>query len=102
ARWRVLVPYALLSLAFALSLYFAFTRYQQYVGLRFPYLVEATLFSRTGQIAIAIVMIGAAVYLWWRFVRGDARLESDHAWRVPAFGARSRGRWTLRGGVVNG
>ena len=99
ARWRVLVPYLVLSLAFALSLYYAFTRYQQYVDLRVPDFIESTLFGRTGQIAIALVMIGAAAYLWWRFVRGDARLESDHAWSLPAFGAPAQGRWTLPAGL---
>jgi predicted membrane-bound dolichyl-phosphate-mannose-protein mannosyltransferase len=95
ARWRVLVPYVVLSVAFALSLYYAFTRYQQYVDLRVPDLIEATLFSRTGQIAIAVVMIGAAAYLWWRFVRGDARLATDHAWRLPGVASPEPGGWTL-------
>ncbi|HEY8786029.1 MAG TPA: glycosyltransferase 87 family protein, partial [Candidatus Limnocylindria bacterium] len=102
ARWRVLVPYVVLALAFALSLYYAFTRYQQYVDLRVPDLIEATLFSRTGQIAIALVMIGAAVYLWWRLVRGDARLESDHAWSLPGLASPGEGRWTLPAGLGPG
>ncbi len=102
ARWRVLVPYVVLSLAFALSLYYAFTRYQQYVDLRVPDLIEATLFSRTGQIAIALVMIGAAAYLWWRLVRGDARLESDHAWTLPGLASPGEGRWTLPAGLGPG
>ncbi|MDP9274394.1 MAG: phospholipid carrier-dependent glycosyltransferase, partial [Chloroflexota bacterium] len=89
------------SLAFALSLYYAFTRYQQYVDLRVPVLIEATLFSRSGQIAIALVMIAAAGYLWWRLVRGDARLESDHAWSVPAI-ASPGVRWTLPAGLGPG
>ena len=85
ARRRVLAPYLVLATAFAVSLYYAFTRYQQYVDLRVPEIVEATLFSRAGQIAIALVLIGVAVYLIWRLVRGDARLESDIAWdlRLP-------------------
>ncbi|MEK6225214.1 MAG: phospholipid carrier-dependent glycosyltransferase [Chloroflexota bacterium] len=102
ARWRVLVPYVVLTLAFALSLYYAFTRYQQYVDLRVPDLIEATLFSRTGQIAIALVMVGAAVYLWWRLVRGDARLESDHAWTLPGLASPGEGRWTLPAGLGSG
>jgi predicted membrane-bound dolichyl-phosphate-mannose-protein mannosyltransferase/Gpi18-like mannosyltransferase len=95
ARGRVLVPYVVLALAFALSLYYAFTRYQQYVDLRVPDLIEATLFSRNGQIAIALVMIAAAGYLWWRLVRGDARLENDHAWSLPPIVSPRDGRWTL-------
>ncbi|OLB88021.1 MAG: hypothetical protein AUI15_28495 [Actinobacteria bacterium 13_2_20CM_2_66_6] len=85
-RGRVLAPYVVLSLAFALSLYYAFTRYQQYVDLRVPDLIEATLFSRSGQIAIALVMIAAAAYLWWRFVRGDARLNDGHIWATGSTG----------------
>ena len=102
ARWRVLVPYIVLALAFALTLYYAFTRYQQFVDLRVPDLLEATLFSRTGQIAIALVMIGAALYLWWRLVRGDARLESDHAWRLGGLATPAEGRWTLPAGLGPG
>ena len=83
ARRRVLLPYVVLSLAFAVSLYYAFTRYQQYVDLRVPELIEATVFGRTGQIAIALVMIGAAAYLWWRLMRGDALLEGDRTWALP-------------------
>lgn len=101
ARWRMLAPYVVLSLAFALSLYYAFTRYQQYVDLRVPDLIEATLFSRTGQIAIAVVMIGAAIYIWWRLVRGDARLESDQAWRLPGIASPARG-WALSPGFGPG
>ena len=82
ARWRVLLPYVVLALAFALSLYYAFTRYQQYVDLRVPEIIETLIFGRAGQIGIALVMIGAAAYLIWRLVRGDARLESDGAWRA--------------------
>jgi len=102
ARWRVLVAYLVLTPAFALSLYYAFTRYQQYVDLRVPDLVEATLFSRSGQIAIAIVMIGAAAYLWWRLVRGDARLEGDLAWSVPTFASSVDGLWRLPSGLGPG
>jgi len=94
-RGRVLVPYLVLSLAFALSLYYAFTRYQQYVDLRVPDLIEATLFSRSGQIAIALVMIAAAAYLWWRLVRGDARLSDGHLWALRRIRSPGEGRWTL-------
>ena len=102
ARWRVLVPYLVLTPAFALSLYYAFTRYQQYVDLRVPDLVEATLFSRSSQIAIAVVMMAAAAYLWWRLVRGDARLEGDHAWSLPSFASSVDGLWRLPSGLGPG
>jgi predicted membrane-bound dolichyl-phosphate-mannose-protein mannosyltransferase len=102
ARWRAFVPYVALALAFALSLYYAFTRYQQYVDLRVPELVEATLFGRTGQIAIALVMMGAAAYLAWRLLRGDARLESDTAWRLPGVAGWRRRGWTLPAGLGPG
>jgi predicted membrane-bound dolichyl-phosphate-mannose-protein mannosyltransferase len=101
-RGRVLVPYVVLSLAFALSLYYAFTRYQQYVDLRVPDLIEATLFSRTGQIAIAVVMIGAAAYLWWRLVRGDARLDPGPVWTLPGIVSPGGGRWALPAGLGPG
>jgi predicted membrane-bound dolichyl-phosphate-mannose-protein mannosyltransferase len=102
ARTRVLVPYVVLSLAFAVSLYYAFTRYQQYVDLRVPDLIEATLFSRTGQIAIAVVMMAAAAYLWWRLNRGDARIENDHAWTLPGVASPRSGRWSLPSGLGPG
>ncbi|TME31435.1 MAG: DUF2029 domain-containing protein [Chloroflexi bacterium] len=102
ARWRVLLPYVVLALAFALSLYYAFTRYQQYVDLRVPETIETLIFGRTGQIGIALVMMGAAAYLIWRLVRGDARLESDGAWRLPAFASLRQGRWTLPAGLGPG
>ncbi len=102
ARRRVLLPYLVLSLAFALSLYYAFTRYQQYVDLRVPDIIEATLFGRSGQIGIALVMMGAAAYLWWRLVRRDARLESDGAWSLPGFASLRQGRWVLPAGLGPG
>jgi len=102
ARWRVLLPYVVLALAFALSLYYAFTRYQQYVDLRVPEIIETLIFGRAGQIGIALVMIGAAAYLIWRLVRGDARLGSDGAWRLPAFVSLRQGRWTLPAGLGPG
>ncbi len=101
-RWRVLLPYVVLALAFALSLYYAFTRYQQYVDLRVPEIIETLIFGRAGQIGIALVMIGAAAYLIWRLVRGDARLGSDGAWRLPAFASLRQGRWTLPAGLGPG
>jgi predicted membrane-bound dolichyl-phosphate-mannose-protein mannosyltransferase/Gpi18-like mannosyltransferase len=102
SRGRVLLPYAVLAISFALSLYYAFTRYEQYVDLRVPPLLEATLFSRAGQIGIALVMVGAAAYLVWRLIRGDARLERESAWRVPGVMSARRGGWTLPAGLGPG
>jgi predicted membrane-bound dolichyl-phosphate-mannose-protein mannosyltransferase len=102
ARRHVLAPYATLALAFALSLYYAFTRYSQYVDLRVPEIVEATVFSRAGQIGIALVLIGAAAYLGWRFIRGDARLESDTGWTVQGVSAPRASRWILPAGFGPG
>ena len=101
ARRRALPPYAALAVAFAVSLYFAFTRYEQYVDLRVPEVIEATLFSRAGQIAIALVMIGSAAYLVWRLARQDARLESDGAWKLPE-APPQRAAWRLPGGLGPG
>jgi predicted membrane-bound dolichyl-phosphate-mannose-protein mannosyltransferase len=75
-RARLLWPYVALAISFALSLYFAFTRYEQN-DLRAPAWLEETLFTRNGQIAIALVMLGLAAYLAWRLGRGDATLERD-------------------------
>jgi predicted membrane-bound dolichyl-phosphate-mannose-protein mannosyltransferase/Gpi18-like mannosyltransferase len=99
-RVRLLWPYVALSLTFALTLYFAFTRYAQN-DLKSPEGLEATLFSRNGQIAIALLMLGLAGLIAWRLIRGEARLErpravtrastvtpqaapSGTAWRLPA------------------
>jgi len=102
ARKRVLVPYLVLALTFALSLYYAFTRYQQYVDLRVPEIIEATVFSRAGQIGLALVMMGAAAYLVWRLVRGDARLESDTAWDLAGAEKSRRRPWILPAGLGPG
>ncbi len=75
-RARLLVPYVTLAIAFAISLYFAFTRYPQ-DNLPAPDWLEQTLFTRNGQILIALVMLGSAAYVAWRLVRGDASLEPD-------------------------
>jgi predicted membrane-bound dolichyl-phosphate-mannose-protein mannosyltransferase len=75
-RARVLFPYVALAVSFAVSLYFAFTRYPQN-DLRSPEWLEDTLFTHNGQIAIALLMLGLAAYLAWRLVRGDAILEPD-------------------------
>jgi predicted membrane-bound dolichyl-phosphate-mannose-protein mannosyltransferase len=102
ARRRVLAPYATLAIGFAVSLYYAFTRYAQYVDLRVPEIIEATLFSRAGQIAIALVLMGSALYLVWRLVRGDARFESDATWTLPPAAASRQGSWILPAGLGAG
>ncbi|HEV8229538.1 MAG TPA: phospholipid carrier-dependent glycosyltransferase, partial [Candidatus Limnocylindria bacterium] len=101
ARSRVFAPYATLAVGFAVSLYFAFTRYQQLVDLRVPQIIEATLFGRPGQIVIAVVMIAASAYLAWRLARGDARLEIDGAWELPKVTA-GRATWRLPAGLLPG
>ena len=89
-RARLLWPYVSLSLLFALSLYFAFTRYDGIrfggpaVDLKTPAWLEATLFTRNGQILIALVMLGLAALISWRLMRGEARLEPSLDVPVPA------------------
>ena len=73
-RARILIPYVILAVTFAVSLYFAFTRYQQN-DLQSPAWLEQTLFTRNGQIFIALVLLGTAAYIAWRVWRGDASLE---------------------------
>ncbi len=75
-RARLLLPYVALSVSFALSLYFAFTRYPQN-DLTAPGWLEGTLFTRNGQIVIALVMLGVTGYIAWRLWRADASLEAD-------------------------
>ena len=82
-RARLLVPYVTLAITFAISLYFAFTRYPQN-DLRAPDWLEQTLFTRNGQILIALVMLGSAAYIAWRLVRGDASLEPDRQAAIKA------------------
>ncbi len=102
-RARLLWPYVSLSLLFALSLYFAFTRYDGIhfggpaVDLKTPAWLEATLFARGGQILIALLMLGTAGLVAWRLVRGEARLEpSLDVVLPPAHGpAEPRGPWRL-------
>src|SRR5207247_1615667 len=60
-RARLLVPYISLAIAFAASLYFAFTRYPQN-DLRSPQWLEDSLFTRNGQIALALLMLGLAAF----------------------------------------
>jgi predicted membrane-bound dolichyl-phosphate-mannose-protein mannosyltransferase/Gpi18-like mannosyltransferase len=75
-RARLLFPYVVLAVSFAVSLYFAFTRYPQ-TDLHTPQWLEDTLFTRNGQIFIALVMLGTASFIAWRLARGDATLEAD-------------------------
>ena len=97
-RARLLWPYVALSLGFALTLYFAFTRYAQN-DLKSPQWLENTLFSRPGQIAIALFMLGAAGLVAWLLARGEARLEPSLAMGVPRPPAPAsvepRARWRL-------
>ena len=92
-RARLLWPYVTLSLLFALSLYFAFTRYDGIhfggpaVDLKVPTWLETTLFSRNGQILIALLMIGGAVAIAWRLMRGEARLDPSLDIGVPTAAA---------------
>ena len=73
-RRRMLVPYLVLAGTFFVTLYFAFTRYPQN-DLAAPAWLDATVFARTGQIAIALLLIGTAALICWRLVRGEARFE---------------------------
>lgn len=82
ARSRLLLPYVGLAVAFGLSLYFAFTRYPQDATTP-PAFLEQTLFSRNGQIFLALVMLGLAGYIAWRLARGDARLDGDLPIALP-------------------
>ena len=77
-RRRIIVPYTVLAGGFFVTLYFAFTRYPQN-DLAVPAWIEATVFSRLGQNAIAVVMLGAAGLLCWRLARGEARLVAAPA-----------------------
>ena len=97
ARSRVLVPYLVLAAAFALTLYFALTRYPDQNGVTSPQWLELTLFSRTGQIALALVMCVGFALLAWRLIRGEARLEPtfDAKTAFAAAEAPARPRWTL-------
>lgn len=105
-RARLLVPYVLLAISFAATLFFAFTRYPQN-DLRSPAFLESTLFTRNGQIALALLMLGLAAYVTWRLWGGDATLVADRdlapqpvadrgprperePWRLPALLALGR------------
>ena len=104
-RPRVLLPYVALAVTFFATLYFAFTRYPQN-GLVAPALIESTLFSRNGQILMALVMIGSAGLLVWRLVRGEAELRETIdvgvAPRERAAATVPTRRWTLPAGLGRG
>jgi len=74
ARRRMLAPYLVLAGGFFVTLYFAFTRYPQN-DLQAPAWLDATVFGRNGQIAIAFLLMGTAALICWRLARGEARFE---------------------------
>ncbi|HEY8732645.1 MAG TPA: glycosyltransferase 87 family protein [Candidatus Limnocylindria bacterium] len=98
-RRRILAPYLVLAGGFFVTLYFAFTRYPQN-DLAAPPWLDATLFGRTGQIAIALLLIGTAALICWRLARGEARFEPTLAIEDPAAAALApaRSRWALPAG----
>ncbi len=83
-RARLLWPYVWLSLSFAVTLYFAFTRFAQ-TDLKAPGWLEETFFTRGGQVSLAAFMIATAGLVIWRLVRGEARLEPspDRTFTLP-------------------
>src|SRR5439155_23429921 len=99
-RRRVLLPYLAVAGAFFVTLYFAFTRYPQN-DLHAPPWLDATVFGRAGQNAIAVLLIGTAVLICWRLARGEARftptiaLADGVAAAIPA----PPPRWTLPQGL---
>jgi predicted membrane-bound dolichyl-phosphate-mannose-protein mannosyltransferase len=112
ARSRVLTPYLVLVATFALTLYFALTRYPEQNGVTSPEWLELTVFSRNGQIALALVMCGGFALLAWRLIRGEARFEPTVGIGRGEAGVdrtleRSRlslqgTRWTLPAGLAPG
>ena len=103
-RARLLWPYVVLSLGFAVTLYFAFTRYAQN-DLKSPPWLEASLFSRNGQIVLALFMLGTAAMIAWRLVRGEARLEPSLDVSLPPApvpAAAPRAAWTLPVALATG
>jgi Gpi18-like mannosyltransferase/predicted membrane-bound dolichyl-phosphate-mannose-protein mannosyltransferase len=103
-RARLLWPYIVFSLGFALTLYFAFTRYAQN-DLKSPPWLEASLFSRTGQIVLALFMLGTAALVAWRLLRGEARLEPSLEVALPPAPlpmAEPRAAWSLPAALATG
>jgi len=112
-RPRLLVPYVALGGGFVMTLYLVFAQYDL---VDVPALIEATLFARPGQIAIAVAMTAAAGLIAWRLARGEARLVSERgeplsivetheatplgADRKAAAGAATR--WRLPAGLAPG
>lgn len=96
ARRRVLVPYLLIAGGFFLTLYFAFTRYPQDDLLAPPWL-EATIFTRPGQVVLAVALLGLALYSCFLLLAGDASLapsaEATPVAGTPPVAAGTR--WTL-------
>lgn len=100
-RARILVPYLVMALTFWATLYFAFTRYEM-TKLVPPELVEQTLFSRNGQIAIALLMIGSAAVLVWRLARGEAVLRPSEGVTAVLGAPSAAGAWRLPAGLGRG
>ena len=102
-RGRILLPYVVMAMTFFATLYFAFTRYPQ-SGLTAPPLVETTLFSRNGQILLALLMMGSAAVLVWRLARGEAEFRStiDVGLATPVRVAVSSRPWQLPPGLGRG
>jgi dolichyl-phosphate-mannose-protein mannosyltransferase len=73
-RARLLWLYVGLSLSFAVTLYFAFTRFAQ-TDLKAPGWLEETFFARGGQVSLAVLMLATAGLIAWRLVRAEARFD---------------------------
>ena len=75
ARGRVLLPYLGLSIAFALTLVFALSR-TVYTDVRAPAWLDAGLFTRDGQIGIALFMLATAAACAVLIATVDRSLET--------------------------
>ncbi len=86
-RSRVLGPYLVLVATFTLTLYYALTRYPDANGVSAPAWLEQSLFSRPGQVFLALVMCGGFALLAALLLRGEARLEPSlrPSWLVGSF-----------------
>ncbi len=101
-RVRLVWPYVVMALTFFGTLYFAFTRYEQN-GLQAPAILESTIFSRNGQIALALVLMGSALAIVWLLARGGARLEAaEDTPEIGAAPAAIAGPWRLPAGLGPG
>ena len=102
-RARLLFPYLALAVAFVISLYFVFAQYDL---VQPATIVEATLFTRPGQILLAAVMTGVAALIAWRLGHGDAVLAPSEglaaAATAPPAGASLRERLRLPAGLAPG